>query len=345
MTFSILIADSKNPIKSSGIKSSDDFFSESFYNASHIDVVTGYVSEESLADLNFMLNRHLELESFSMVVGMARFDGLTIAQKKALAETSAILKRRDLGDLVVPTAIPVHAKMTLFQDDFGLASCLVGSSNLSGLTEGLRQWNAEIASDDKALTSDVYRSIQEIKKYSRDFSLVANEIPVIDNSKRLLSGRDDVGATSPGVINSCDKVYDLELKCSKKSNLNVFFGKGRSGGRLPRPWYEIEVIVGNAITRLPGYPKKEDGAFSVRTDDGWQFECRVSGDYNKNFRSANDLEVLGRWIKGRLEAKDCITPGERISPDALQAYGRNSIALGYNSAESEWVLDFSTAKD
>ncbi|MDG2496976.1 MAG: NgoFVII family restriction endonuclease [Aquiluna sp.] len=341
---SILIADSKSPIKSLGTRSFDDFFSAAFYKASHIDVVTGYVSEESLADLNFMLNRHLGLESFSMVVGMARFDGLTIAQKKALAETSAILERRDLGDLMVPTAIPVHAKMTLFRGGLDSPSALVGSSNLSGLSKGLRQWNAEIASDDKALTSDVQRAIWEIKKYSRDFGLVATEIPVIDNSKRLLSGRSDVEPTSPGLIASCDKIFDLELKCSAKSNMNVFFGKGRSGGRLPRPWYEIEVIVGSSITSLPGYPKKEDGSFRVRTDDGWKFDCRVSGDYNKNFRSANDLEVLGKWIKGRLEAKDCITPGERITPDALNAYGRNSISLGYDSTNGEWVLDFSTTK-
>jgi hypothetical protein len=343
MTFSILIADSKSPVKIPGLRSFDDYFSEAFYNANRISLVTGYVSEESIADLNFMLRRHKGLESFQMIVGMARFDGLTVAQKKGLLETTSILSERGLGDLVVPTAIPVHAKMTIFHSESGPSTCLVGSSNLSSLSPGLRQWNAEIASDDKVMAVNVERSIRELRKYSLKFEEVSPLIPVLDNSRRLLSDRNDVSTSSSGLISSCDTVYDLELKCSEKSNMNVFFGKGRSGGRLPRPWYEIEVIVNKKITDLVGYPRKEAGPFTVRTDDGWQFECRVSGDNNKNFRSAHDLEILGKWIKGRLEASDCITPGERIVPEALKSYGRDSIRLGYDSTNDEWVLDFSSA--
>ena len=39
----------------------------------------------------------------------------------------------------------------------------------------------------------------------------------------------------------------------------------------------------------------------VFTDDGWKFRCKTSGDHAKNFRSEDNLEILGTWIKGRME--------------------------------------------
>ena len=108
--------------------------------------------------------------------------------------------------------------------------------------------------------------------------------------------------------------FSIPAKTEEKSNLNVFFGEGRRDKRgfvKPRPWYEVELIVSKDITSQEGYPILK--SFTVITDDGWQFQCKTSGDYSKNFRSENDLKTLGKWIKGRLENRGCLQNNEKIT--------------------------------
>jgi hypothetical protein len=121
------------------------------------------------------------------------------------------------------------------------------------------------------------------------------------------------------------------------SNLNVYFGKGRENKKglvKPRHWYEAELIVPKEITSKPSYPKAgypEKRLITVYTDDGWKFKCKVSGENDKNFRSADDLKILGRWIKGRLENSGALKVGELVTPYVLEKYGRDKselIALG-----------------
>ena len=150
-----------------------------------------------------------------------------------------------------------------------------------------------------------------------------------------------------------DISFEIPLKPyedSPKSNLNVFFGKGRVGKNglvKPRHWYEIEVIVSKSITTKPGYPKSKDeaGAFDVITDDGWKFKCYVGGDYNKNFRTETDLKILGRWIKGRLEAAGVLDAGQPVTRQVLEKYGRDSFTLTKTKINDTWLLDFGVNKD
>ena len=79
----------------------------------------------------------------------------------------------------------------------------------------------------------------------------------------------------------------------------------------------------------------------VYTDDGWKFDCKIQGDYGKNFRSAGDLKTLGRWIKGRLERAGCLTVGQPVTEEVLQKYGRKTISLKETDEQNVWLLDFS----
>ncbi len=57
-------------------------------------------------------------------------------------------------------------------------------------------------------------------------------------------------------------------------------------GLISSRWKNIYKWPKN-VTSQEGYPqsKTEDAVFTVITDDGWSFKCKVSGDYSKNFRS------------------------------------------------------------
>jgi len=134
---------------------------------------------------------------------------------------------------------------------------------------------------------------------------------------------------------------------SQRSGLNASFGEGRrnqQGFVIPRPWYEVELIVPKSITQLPGYPQADPtgngGSCDVITDDGWEFKCKVSGDYSKNLRSEDDLKIMGKWLKGRLENAGVLKPGERVTDETLRNYGRSSITLTKLNNGNKWFLDF-----
>ncbi|GBR74797.1 hypothetical protein NO1_1910, partial [Candidatus Termititenax aidoneus] len=100
--------------------------------------------------------------------------------------------------------------------------------------------------------------------------------------------------------------------------------------------------VPSDTTRKKDYPQKEE--FVVITDDGYKFNCKTSGDYSKNFRSADDLKILGRWIKGRLENRKALKTGEKVSDETLKNYGRNHIQLTKTKIPNTWYLDFGVKK-
>jgi hypothetical protein len=80
---------------------------------------------------------------------------------------------------------------------------------------------------------------------------------------------------------------------------------------------------------------------------------RTSGDYGKNLRSKDDLTILGRWIKGRMEANNALKSGELLTTTSLQLYGRNTISMTQTSLSEDepeigklnvWYLDFGTKR-
>ena len=84
------------------------------------------------------------------------------------------------------------------------------------------------------------------------------------------------------------------------------------------------------------------GDFTVVTDDGWSFECRRQGDYGKNIRSKPTLLILGKWVKGRLEASGALRTGDLVTDETLDSYGRGDIRFTQIEDESShWYLDFS----
>lgn len=321
-------------------------FSEHFRRAAKVSLITGYVSEEGLADLILLTNQHPGLREFELFVGMAKFDGISGAQLRALNQLNELFRQRRIGGVYVPTALPVHAKISRFTGDGanGLDGvAIIGSSNLSALDPDLRQWNAEIATDNVDVLAGINASLEQLRKISQPLDNTNLRIKIIQRPEVLLQDQEGVESTLLRASGEPTATWQLPLKCTAKSNLNVYFGKGRSKGRLQRTWYEVEIIPGESITKTPGYPSREMGAFRVITDDGWAFDCKVSGgpNGNKNFRSARNLQTLGKWIKGRLELDGLLTPGERVTDKILSEYGRSNLTLSYFEAENLWTLDFS----
>ena len=235
---------------------------------------------------------------------------------------------------------------------------IIGSNNLSSIVEGgSRVYESSIFIDELQAVEEMHTFIDKLKVSSSE-NISDLEIKDFNEVNPLLEGHEFVQKVSDKTVRMClyslSKIgFDIPIKTyevSPHSNLNAFFGKGRenkaTGLVKPRHWYEVELIVPKYITSQTGYPKAKtnNAVFDVITDDGWSFQCKVSGDYSKNFRSEGDLKILGKWFKGRLENAGVLKVGEPVTQDTLRKYGRDFFGLTKINNTNTWFLDFGVKK-
>ena len=333
-----------------------------FASSAEVRIAVGYVSNDSLLHLTKLLelNKPRRLE---ICIGMAFFDGLTRSQFEALDLLNQRLLTDNLGELKIVRTFPFHGKIYEFSSSIGINTYLIGSSNLSNIVpiKGIQKRNFEI--DLEIRESQVGIEVNELltslfAECSVSFEAIKTRIIVREDQNLPLDYRTDVEKVNKGQLqeimsNRTNNSFEIPLKDAPKSNLNVYFGEGRMDKQefvKPRHWYEVEIIVDLAVQRsAKNYPANVD--FMAYTDDGFKFPMRTSGDYGKNMRSRDDLTILGRWIKGRMEATSALKSGELVKISNLEEYGRTSISftettlieLDQETGENlkVWLIDFS----
>ena len=332
-------------------------FSETFYSiipmASELDIAVGYVSSDSLIELQKILELNRNLRKLNLVIGMHYFDKFTRVQYDAALRLNDYLTANRMGDVKLVNAFRYHGKLYSYCNSHGPFAGIIGSNNLGSIIDsGVRVYESSV------LISDV----PSAKKINDFISVLADtaskniaelEINDFSSENNLLEGHEYVAKVPPQKLAEvlCSRTnisFEIPIKpyeVSPQSNLNVFFGKGReskNGLVKPRHWYEAELIVPKEITENPGYPRSRsaDAVFTAVTDDGWSFKCKVSGDYSKNLRSEGDLKILGKWLKGRLENSGALSVGNPVTKDTLREYGRDSFSLTKTSIPDTWFIDF-----
>lgn len=331
-------------------------YTETFKNllrlSDTVKIATGYISSDSAVDIKSIVESnggpHIDL-----CVGMHYFDGLTLVQSDALKELNNSLKKNDLGGVHMVTTFPFHGKVVSFSKNNSIIGSIVGSSNLSNIIDGQRQYEVDYLIEEEKSSKDLRQFIENLILVASN-PLESTDVKIIQPTNNLLENNLNVRKVETNEIhNALKQLTNVNFRISlkgddaPKSGLNVFFGEGRrntQGFIIPRPWYEVELIVPKAITQNEDYPKanatNNSGSFNVVTDDGWAFKCKVSGDYSKNFRSEDDLKILGKWIKGRLENTGALKPGEIVTNATLEKYGRSDITLTKIANSQDWYLDF-----
>lgn len=339
-------------------KFSERTFSDAFYDmvsrSSKIDIAVGYVSADSLAALQKTVELNANIEQLNLIIGMHKFDGFTRVQYSAALGLNEYLASESRGGVSLVKAFKYHGKLYSFSGIEGPFAGIIGSDNLGSIAGGgTRLWEASVLLDDKQSALRMNSFISELAEKASE-NIAGAEIAEFIDARSPLEGQEHAEKASPREVADAmsrvrqDAVFKIPIKTSEeapKSNLNVFFGKGReskNGVVIPRHWYEAELIVPKKITSLPGYPQSNtDGAvFSVITDDGWKFKCKVSGQNSKNFRSEGDLRILGKWIKGRLENAGVLKVGEPVAAETLKNYGRPDFTLSQTETPGLWYLDF-----
>lgn len=320
-----------------------DRFDSLFSDSDTVDIASGYISEQSLVHLARLIEKNEISPNLNLIIGMHKFDGMTRAQKEATAYLKDVLHQKGKGSVYIQTAFPFHGKLYSFgrQDVY---KAIVGSSNLSAITNEFRQF--EVDFEIEGLEAQRIRTLVRsmIDKTTKEY--MDELVPLNEMKNSFMDDLPDV-EKSFDVLENLSQwektlTFELPLKCTEKSNLNVHNGEGRkqkNGFILPRDWFEIEIIVPKSITSGQGYPVRE--VFNVVTDDGYRFKCQTGGDYGKNFRSSGDLKTLGRWIKGRLQTSGALSMGATVTPADLEKYGRTTVSLSKLDQGDLWLLDFS----
>ena len=110
---------------------------------------------------------------------MAKFEGLPRAQFQGLKELQGILKSRNMGSVNVVNKWPFHGKVSVFTEPSGTKRAILGSSNLSGITKTVMQYECDIEISDQISVDKLHAFATELRKnasesLSDDIRIVAS---------------------------------------------------------------------------------------------------------------------------------------------------------------------------
>lgn len=348
-----LIYSSVIPVQYPDVSNFQKTFERQLVASGEIKIATGYVSEDSLMELKSVFAHYKKSATpkvCDLIIGMHGREGFTRPQYEAACSLGQFLSDNRIGCVRVCTAFKFHGKVYSFLRNQLPHASIVGSSNISNILGLGAQWEVDTLITETQKITDLIGLHEDIARKATKPILEYTDVKFIDRQD-LLEGCSNVEKVNHQELDRARHAvtglaFDIPLKAEARSNLNAHFGKGReapTGLIRSRPWYEVEVIVPLAITTLPGYPPIGE-TFTVYTDDGWSFKCKVNGQNSKNLRSEGDLQILGRWIKGRMEDARVLKVGELVTTEMLQHYGTDHLKLSATNDPRLWLLDFSPKK-
>ncbi len=325
-------------------------FEDLLQDADGIKIASGYISADALVELKKIVE--VNKKSFlELVIGMHGFEGFTQPQFDAAKYLDDYLRSNNIGEVRVVNAFKFHGKVYSFLKQKTAFAGILGSSNLSSVLDNQNYYEADLLVNEAGMVKEIDSFITRLS-HDASVPLYRYKPKIVEGENTLLDGhegveklsREDLQAVLFSRTSLSFKIPIKGAEDAPQSNLNVFFGKGRENKKKkglikPRHWYETELIVPANIRRNSRYPKK-GRIFTVYTDDGWKFRCKTSGDGSKNLRSADNLKILGRWIKGRLENNGALKVGEPVTAETLKRYGRDNFELIATSDPAVWILDF-----
>ncbi len=303
--------------------------------AATFNIATGFISSDALAELRRMVALRNGGLTVNLFIGMNYINGFTQLQYSVLKDLNDYLTINNFGKVYVSPNALFHGKLYSFTDITN--RCLggfVGSSNLSSF---LSSSHAYIESDIFFPGTQGSTVDSNIKSIIRDLGVEfssANPITsFLPKETDLLKGTEGVKKLSDDEFKDAkahltNLSIEIPLKTEDKSNLNTYFGAGKTPNRYsPRSWYEVEIIIPQKTLNIDRLPDKNSPPFTVITPNHYSFLCERQGDNSKNLRSSGNLRILGKWIKGEMESEGVLRCGQKVTQKTLDAFGKSKIVL------------------
>lgn len=311
-----------------------------------LDIAVGYISEKSLRYLQELMLQYPTV-NLNLTCGMHGSEGMTQKQLTEAKKLNETLVSSSRGGVYVTPRLPYHGKIYLFEAEKE-TSGYVGSTNLSSILPTYAEtFEAGVYFPEapSIIEEHLRRDI-----YPHWVPITDATLPIIaDNSSPMYTVDDASPVATTDVVaiitSPAEYTIHVPLRAMPASSLNAHLGGGgarkqSSGGMLTRKWYEGELIVPQKYRQVPGYPQLGE-SFKVVTDDGWTFECKISGTGGKNLRSKGGLATFGTWMKSRLVEAGSLKFGETATEEHIRAYGRTYMTMRYHPQYDIWSFDLS----
>lgn len=321
-------------------KSVNDFYRPMIEEADCLNIATGFITNDSIVELRNLIEYRKYQMQLNLFIGMNFLDGFTKLQYNAVKDLSHFLTDKKSGKILLSERALFHGKMYSFLKNDTCMGAFIGSSNLGSFVNTTQNYIEADALFEGSEANDVNgKIIKVIDSLGTVFDKVPPVTDFIPNPIELLKDYNFVKKLSDddkvlARAQATGPIVRVPLKDEPKSNLNTYFGAGKLKSKFsPRGWYEVEIILGKDLENKNLIPwdkdpeKNKNCHIQVITNDGYQFECYRQGDYGKNFRSAKDLKILGRWIKGQMENDGALELGKPVTKDVLDKFGKHFIAL------------------
>ena len=308
--------------------------SEALTEKQQLNISVGYAGE---AGLDWLIGFDVPSNQNKLLIGMA-VEGLTIGQVDLLN------KLQKKGWLIRLANSANHSKVYLNLDTYWGS---IGSSNLDSLVRSNKlELDLAIPAGDFTLTVSIFDSwwdrAQPLDLWT--LSPVFKDKDSLDFTPEEMLG--EVKVVSVGLYGQTEYTFELEVKMKRASNFNACMAKpknSKKGKGKRRNWYEVEINVPSKFNGNEYFPPS-DKEFVVITDDGYRFNCKRNGTNGKNFQSTPNLQILGKWLKGKLMKKGLIHYGDTGTSDMLGKFGARHIVVKKLKEENHWLLCFGNVK-
>ncbi len=295
---------------------------------------------DSIVELKNLIEYRNYSLTLDLFIGMNLLEGFTKLQYNAVRELNSFLTESNSGRVLLSPKAYYHGKMYSFLQNNSCIGAFIGSSNLGsfvGTSNNYIEAEAFFSGEEASIVNSTI--VKVIERLGINFSILPPVTEFVPSPVKLLKDYNFVEQiskerTTLAKVSAKGSVIRIPLKDEPKSNLNTYFGAGKIKNKFsPRGWYEVELIIPKNLENRDIIPWSEDKEENkkchifVITDDGYKFECYRQGDYGKNFRSAHDLKILGRWIKGQMENDGALELGKPVTQDVLKKFGKHYLVL------------------
>lgn len=353
-----------------------------FLLADQVEIAVGYVSKASLIELEELVEKN-KISNICLTIGMYYVEGMPESSYRTALAINKKWMKNGVGEIRMVKSLKYHGKLYCLYKNGSPISSIIGSANLGVMkleASNRRQFEACVVSFDVNECKEISELVKRIQEPQCSVNIAdIQDLKLIREINNSLNNIETVEQIPQSQVQLYEKYktntsFILPLKVPKfeerhmddgkhytKSNLNVCYAAPRTA-RKSRDWYETQLTVSKAITRIKGYPKKNE-AFFVVTDDGYTFKVHTTSDGNKQFSAVGNELIMGRWLKGRLVAAGLVSPVNdtgsdfdrkgMITKEMLEDYGCDQVVLTKTSQKildenkiqlDVWILSFESSQ-
>jgi len=302
-------------------------------NFNSLEIASGYFDPQTIEKNRDKLLQIAKRGYLKILIGMIYHEGVSKTQKKTLEELNKDLKKINIQSGVYITLRKYHGKIYKFkknQDDL----IFVGSSNFSGTgMYGNLECNTSVL--DKSSKDKISKFLNHLftsKELSQNLDNV--ELTVKKRKRKKIKEKLSKHEISKSLFPQLKELSETKIKLrvdeQPRSSLNLYFEKGRknpkTGKYSPRPWYEVE-ITSEKNERTKDYPKGAFTAYVADENKYYKLNMITASAGFKAITTKDNREILGEYIKGKLEREGHLERLETVTIDTLRNYGRDYISL------------------